>query len=206
MLQSAAAIAVPGNPTGTIAQKGYFNGPGAGTIEEEIDARLGTETPVIVSALLDTTALGNPVYVLSTAWGDQLDLDFPIDDLMTLDANWQGAMRRGLSIAHSVVSTVAALTGIDFATAGVDGGWAAIHVRAIVGTATNATFTVQSSTVVGFGSPVTHGTFTVSAVGAQMLTFTGAVGRYVRLNCTSLGGATSLAVTASAGVTGVTGR
>mgnify|MGYP006883708175 CR=1 FL=1 len=38
------------------------------------------------------------------------------------------------------------------------------------------------------------------------LSVAGAVGRYVRLNCTSLGGATSLAVTASAGVTGVTGR
>lgn len=206
VLQSPAAINLPGMPTGAIAQKGYFSGPGAGTIEEEIDARLGTETPALVSVLFDTTALGNPAYVLSTGWADQMDLDFPLDDLITLDANWQGSMWRGLSIAHSTVDAVAALDGVDFGAAGDAGGWALIHVRAIDGDADDATITVQSAAASDFGSPTTHGTFTIDAVGAQMLTFTGAVGRYIRLNCTGLGGATSLSITASAGVSGVTGR
>ncbi len=206
VLQSPAAINIPGSPTGKIEQAGYWNGIGAGTIEYEIEQRLGTETPVLVSVLLDTTAMGNPAYVLQSAWGDSMDLDAPIDNMLTLNANWQGNMWRGLSIAHATIASVAAQAGIDFGAAGAAGGWALMHVRAITGTATNATFTVQSSTVVGFSSPVTHGTFTISALGAQMLTFAGAVGRYVRLNCTSLGGATSLAVTVSAGVSGVTGR
>jgi hypothetical protein len=54
-------------------------------------------------------------------------------------------------------------------------------------------------------SPTTHGTFTFSAVGGTALTWSGATGRYIRLNCTSLGGATSFVVTGAAGVTGVTG-
>lgn len=205
-LQSSAAKAIAGNVDGSIELSGYWGGA-VGLIDNEVYSRLGSGTDALVSVLLDTTAVGNPAYVQRTTWGQQMKVDGPIDGLLTLDSTWQDNTDRGLSVAHQTINATGALTGIDFAVAGTVGGWAALHVRSITGTAANATITVQSSTVVGFTSPVTHGTFTFSSGGANgyTLVFTGAVGRYVRVNCTSLGGATSFDVTAIVGVYGVTG-
>jgi hypothetical protein len=205
-LQTPAAISIPGTVSGSIAQNGYWVGVDAGTIEKEIDDRLGTEDPCIVSVIFDTTAQGNPAYTLETAWADQMEVDAPLDDLLTIVANWSGDMRRGLSTVHATVSATGGQGVIDFGAAGTNGGWYALHVRAIEGTADDATFTVQSSTSVGFSGPTTHATITLSAVGAQLTTFTGNVGRYVRINCTALGGADSISVTGIVGVSGVTGQ
>lgn len=203
-LQSEAKQAIPGGSDGTIELSGYYTGPNAGDLEQELYDRLGSEDGCVVSVLLDTTAVGNPAYVQQTTWGNQLKLDGPLADLITLDGKWQDIMDRGLSVAHATVSGTGGQTVIDFGAGGATGGWAVLHVRAIDGTAAGATFTVQSAAAVGFSSPTTHGTFTLSDVGALTLVFSGAVGRYIRLNCTGLGGATSIQVTAIVGVAGVT--
>lgn len=203
-LQVAAKQSIPGPSDGTIEMSSYFKANAAGTIENELYARLGSTTDCIVCVLLDTTALGNPAYVQRTTWNNQLKIDAPIANVITLDGNWKDTTDRGLSIAHATISATGGQTGVDFGVAGSAGGWATLTVRAIVGTATNATFTIESATDAPFTSPTSHGTFTLSAVGAQAITFAGTVNRYVRLRCTALGGATSFAVTAIVGVAGVT--
>lgn len=204
VLQTAGAVLVPDLGTGVLDLSGYFGGVGAGALEEELQDRMESEADCIVSALFDTTAVGNPAYVQPTTWGKQLTLD-GADKLLMVKAQWEDLTERGLVAAHATIAATGDQSVIDFGAAGAAGGWAVLHVRAIDGTAVNAAFTVKSSAVVGFTSPTTHGTFTISAVGASRLTFAGAVGRYMRLGCTSLGGATSLAVTAIFGVSGVTG-
>jgi hypothetical protein len=205
VLQTSGAVLVPDLSTGVIDLNGYFGAiVGAGALEQELQARMESGADCIVSVLFDTTAVGNAGYVQPTTWGKQLSIDGN-DKLVMVKAQWEDLTQRGLVAAHATVSAIGDQSVIDFGAAGAAGGWAVLHVRAIVGTAVNAAFTVKSSAVVGFTSPTTHGTFTLSAVGASRLTFAGAVGRYMRLGCTGLGGATSLAVTAIFGVSGVTG-
>ena len=79
----------PGLPSSAIAHNGYFNGSGAGQLEEELHARLGSGNDVYVGVILGTE-LAIPVgYVLATAFGQQLKLDAPVDGLLTV----QGARR-----------------------------------------------------------------------------------------------------------------
>lgn len=204
-LQAADRVQLPDLPSGMIDLNGYFGGVGAGALEQELQARLASEQDCIVSALFDTTAMGKPAYVQPTVWGKQLTLEGS-DKLIMVKGAWEDLTQRGLVVAHATIAATGDQSIIDFGAAGSAGGWAVLHVRSISGTATNAAFTAKSSADgSGFTSPTTHGTFTVSAVGAQRLTFAGAVGRYMRLGCTSLGGATNLAVTAIFGSFGVTG-
>lgn len=205
-LQSAAAQYIGGNAKGTIEQNGYWDGGAAGLLDNELYARLGSETPSIVSVLFDTRAVGNPAYVQQTTWASQMNIEAPVDGLLALASKFEDLTSRGYVVAHATISATGGQSVIDFGAAGVAGAWAVLHVRAITGTATNATFTIQHATTLGFGSPATLLSFAaLSDVGAQAATAAGAVNRYLRLNCTSLGGATSLAVTAIVGVTGVTG-
>lgn len=205
-LQQSAKLMIPGNPGGTLEFSGYWNGGAAGLLDNELDARLGSATDCIVSVLLDTSAVGNPAYVQLSTWGQQLKTEWPADGLLAAQATFEDVTSRGLAIAHQTFSATGNGSIIDFGAAGSAGAWAVLVVRAIDGTATNASFLVQHSTTLGFGSPATLLTFgAVSAVGAQVVTAAGAVRQYMRLNCASLGGATSIAVTAIVGVTGVTG-
>lgn len=204
VLQSSDRVKLPDLPGGLIDHNGYFGGVGAGTLEQELAALMSSETDAIISVLFDTSAVGNPAYVQPTTWQKQLKHDGS-GKLLMLQGQWEDLTQRGLVVAHATISATGDQSVIDMSAAGAAGGWAVLHVRAITGSATNAAFTVKSSAVVGFTSPTTHGTFTVSALGAQRVTFSGAVGRYMRLGCTSLGGATNLAVTAIFGVAGVTG-
>jgi len=76
-------------------------------------------------------------------------------------------------------------------------------VQDIGGTATNAAIKVQSDSASNFSGVADEATFTFSAVGAYQATLSGTVGRYVRANVTSLGGAddlTFLMIVALAGV------
>jgi hypothetical protein len=204
VLQTGSPVLTPDMSTGVLDLMGYFDGIGAGELEQELQARMESDADCVVSALFDTSAVGNPAYVQPTTWGRQLSIDGS-DKLLMVKAQWEDLTERGLVAAHATIAATGDESIIDFGAAGVAGGWAVLHVRAIDGAAVDAAFTVKSSAVVGFTSPTTHGTFTVSAVGASRLTFAGNVGRYMRLGCTSLGGATSLAVTAIFGISGVTG-
>lgn len=205
--QTASRLLSPGAPSGKIATSGYWSGTALTGLDPLLYARLGAATNGVVSVLFDTRALGNPAYVQQSTWNGSAKIGAPIKDVITLDAEWQAFTNRGLSVAHGTISATGAIgaTGIDFTTAGSAGGFAVCHVRSITGTATSATITLQGSAAAAMTSPTTLGTFTFSAAGAYLITWAGATGRYLRPNCTSLGGATNFGVTIIAGVTGVTG-
>jgi len=196
----------PGTPSGTITHGGYYSGKGAGYIEQELKARLGTLTPVYVAALLGTDTPACPVYICAGTWGSQLTIDTPIDGLIALSAEWPATdgLVRGLRVQDGTLSATGAGTAYDFGAAGTVGGAAYLLVSAIVGTATNATVDVESSATEG-GVYASEGTFTLSAVGVQVLVLSGTVNRWIRLNVTSLGGATSITAIAIVAVDGVTG-
>ena len=78
-----------------------------------------------------------------------------------------------------------------------------MFVTTITGSATNAAIKVQSAATEG-GSYADEGTFTFSAIGAYAVTLSGTVDRWVRINTTDLGGATSFVVNAIVCVNGVT--
>ena len=190
-LQSAAAKRIPGAVDGTLECQGYWDA--AGLVDGAFYERLGSETGCVVSVLFDTRAVGQ-----------QTKIDSPVDNLVTLDSTWQDNTDRGYCVADALIDATGGQTVVDFGVAGTLGGWAVLHATAIEGTASGATFTVQSSAT-NFGTATTHGTFTLSATGGYLLTWAGATGRYVRINCTGLGGADSITVSAIVGVTGVTG-
>lgn len=206
-LQAGARMALPGASEGSIDLNAYWIGGNAIDIETKLRARFGGAANAIVSVLLNTLAVGNPAYVMPAVSTADMKTEMPMKELLMLASNWQAPLERGLSVAHGSVAATGGIgaTGIDFTTAGAAGGWGVLHVRSITGAATNAAITLQSSSAAAMTSPTTHGTFTFSAVGAYLITWSGATGRYIRLNCTTLGGATGFAVTGIAGVTGVTG-
>jgi hypothetical protein len=207
VLQTAGAILVPDKSMGVIEINGYFRAiVGAGAFEQELAARIDSGADAIVSVCLDTTAVGNAAYVQPTTWQNQMTIDGS-DKLIMLKGTFEDTTERGEVACHDTLSATGDQSIIDMGAQGSLGGWAVLHVRAIVGTATNATFVVKSSSAsTTFTTPTTHGTFTISAVGASRLAIAvGAVKRYMRLECTSLGGATSIAVTAIFGSYGVTG-
>lgn len=194
--------------SGTISQKGYFVNAGGGYFEKEIlnDSIVNAES-LTVGAFFGIDTAGCPAYVARGSNTSEVSIASPVDGVITLSGTWfEGrGLLRGLRVADAVTAAATgALTGVDFGAGSVLGGYAWLWLTGITGTATNATITVQSSTAVGFTSPVTHGTFTVSAVGGYEVALTGTLGRYVRLNVTSLGGATNLTFTGAAGVAGVT--
>jgi hypothetical protein len=78
-----------------------------------------------------------------------------------------------------------------------------LFVTTITGSATNADIDVESSATQA-GVYASEGTLTFSAVGAYAIDLTGTVNRWVRINTTDLGGATSFAVIVAVAVDGVT--
>ena len=204
--QQDGALYVAGLPSASIEHNGYFTGAGAGEIEQELSDRLGTETPVTVAVLLDTRALGNPAYVLDGTWGQQLTIEMPVKELITLMGKWASMpMRRGYTLLDGAVAATGAGTVVTLPAAGANGGKAFLFVRAVAGTANDATVTVQCDDAVGMPSPTTKGTFTFDDVGVYEIDLTGTVERYVRVNVTSLGGATGITAACVLCVNGVTG-
>jgi hypothetical protein len=92
---------------------------------------------------------------------------------------------------------------IDIGAAGSAGGFAYLFVTTETGSGTNGTIDIESSATEA-GTYASEGTFTFSAVGVTAVTMTGTVNRWLRLNCTALGGATSWTVSCIACVSGVT--
>lgn len=205
VFQATGTTYLPGLPGGEITHNGYYNGKGAGMIEQEIKARLGTTDTVYTAALGGTNIDACPAYVTKSTWGQQLTIDMPVAELITLSGQWPAVMgmSRGLRIYDGTLSSTGTQTARDFASAGSSGGTAYLFVQSISGTATNATIDIESATTEG-GSYSSEGTFTFSDVGVQVVTMSGTVNRWLRLNVTSLGGATNFAVVCIACTTGVT--
>lgn len=206
VLQNAGTLKLPSYPTPMITQNGYVSGATADEIHDALDDRLAADNDVTVGVILGT-ALAQPVaYVLPTTYNGQLRIDAPVANLITINGQWpSGTSRlyRGFQAHYGVISATGAQTGIDFGAAGSAGGRAFLFVQAKTGTITSATIKVQSDSDVGFGTASDEGTFTFSALGAFAIDLSGTVNRYVRINTTSLGGATNFTVLAVVCVAGV---
>jgi len=201
-----AKVMIADSPELTFQHNGFFGGIGAGEFEQELQERIGG-AGAYVTALIGTDTAACPAYWLPLSTKSQFKIGNPVGGLSTIQAQWltgPGGARRGLRILDATLSATGAQTGRDFGAAGSAGGYAILHVTAITGSATNATIKVQSDSDVGFGSAADEGTFTFSAVGAYVITLSGAIGRYIRADLTSLGGATNVTVVIAVAVEGVT--
>ena len=188
-----------------IAHNGYIAQLGVvGSLEREMYNRMGVQG-VYVAALFGTDVPDCPAYVLDNTFGANMEILAPAKGILTLNGAWgEGdGGHRGIRAYDAVASATGSQLAIDLGAAGVAGGEAFLFVQAITGTAANATIQVQSSTTSG-GTYTTLGTFTISAVGSYEVDFAGAVNRWLRLNVTSLGGATGLDMVAVVCVRGVT--
>lgn len=201
-------LALP--PAASIEHNGYYTGPAAGTIDTTLRTYLASTTGVHVGVIFDTDATTPFGYVQDLAYNSRYNGNAQTGQLLTLAGNWPtltgsgNQMVRGYQAFGGTISGTGAQTGIDFGSAGSAGGRAYVFVTAITGTATSATIDIESDTDVGFGTAASEGTATFSAVGCQEVTLSGTVNRYVRLNCTSLGGATDFTVYAIVALSGVT--
>ena len=208
VLQTCTTLRIPTSPAITITHNGYFNGPSAGAIENELYTDLGT-TGIYVTAIADTAGAIPVAYTLDTCWNETLVLDGPVAGLIACNGSWVTGTAgsqcyRGYQVYRGTLSATGGATGIDFGAAGTAGGKAYLHVTTITGGATDATIDVESDTVSNFASAASEGTFTFSAVGAYTIDLADTVNRYVRVNCTDLGTATSFAVVCIVALSGVT--
>jgi hypothetical protein len=198
VLQNGGQLKLAGLPYGSIEHNGYHSSPAAGQLEYELNARLGSSSAIVVAAIFGTS-LAIPIgYVLPTTFGQQLKVKAAIAGLIEVAGMWPAKsdnLIRGYQVHYGVISATGATSTIDFAAAAAGAGSKAyLFVQAKTGTITNAAVTVQSSAASNFASPTDRGTFTFSGLGAFAIALTGTLGRYVRLNCTDLGGATDFTV------------
>lgn len=207
-LQATGMSRIPGLGMASIEHNGYHSSPAAGQLEYELNARLGV-TSAIVAGLILGTGLTLPIaYILNTTFNSQLKYKAPVAGILTIDGMWEtkaDKLCRGYQVELATISATGAGTTRDFGAAASGAGSKAwLFVQAKTGTITSATIKVQSSAASNFSSPTDHGTFTFSGLGAFEVDLTGTLGRYCRINTTSLGGSTDftvLAVVASFGKT-----
>lgn len=204
--QAVAETYIAGLTTGNISQSGYYSGKGAGFIEQETHARLGTATAMYVAALFGTNTAGCPAYVTTQSWGQQMTLDMPVADLITLASEWpsSGQMIRGLrltSVATQTISGIGALTSVDLGAQGTAGGRAYIFTLTLTGGASPVVH-IESSATQG-GVYVSEGNATLATVGVSVITLSGTVDRWLRVNTTSMGTATSFVIVAIGAISGV---
>jgi hypothetical protein len=199
-LGATASVYEPILPSMKIEHNGYIGGDN--DIEQELYDLLGGSS--YVAALFGTDAVGCPAYVHST-FGAQMQLQFPAKGLITLNGAWAmgSGGYRGYRIYSGTISGTGLSAAIDLGSAGSAGGDGFLFIQTITGSASSATIKIQSASTEG-GSYADEGTFTFSAVGVQVLAMTGTVNRWLKLSTTSMGGATSFAVTAIGCVDGVT--
>jgi len=191
-------------PTMKITQNGYFQGVAADGFERELFDRMGT-TGVVVSAIFGVSGSKAPAYVIPDAFNAQMDFQMPAAGLMTLNGIWGNTNhpKRGVVVYRGTLSATGATTAVNLGAAGSNGGLFVVHVTAVSGSASGADIALESATTQA-GTYAAEGTVTFSAVGGYTAALTGTVNRWLRINATDLGGATSFTVTAIAIVDGVT--
>ncbi len=206
VLNSATEVTEPGTSMASISHNGYMTGAAAGSLEPEMYDRLGTGD-ADVSVILGVSATIPIGYVVADTYADSLNVNMPVKELITITGKWAASdvFRRGVALPLTAVTATGAQTGYDSTATGSAGGFAVLHITSITGTATSATVTVQGAAASNFASPTTLATLTFSAVGSQQATWSGATGRYLRFNVTSLGGATGFSIAGVICSTGVTG-
>lgn len=189
-LDSTAQEFVPLLPKCTVSQNGYLVGVDAG-LAEELEDRFGAGAAV-VTVLTQKSDADCVAYVLPEAVDYSMVFGAPIAGVITLNGKWGTAAgaRRGLRVYNGTFDAVENGAAVDFGVGGTNGGKAYLHVTSITGTAVGADIKVQSSPDNTTWSD--EGTFTFSAVGGYSLALTGTVGRYIRLSCSDLGGASAI--------------
>ena len=194
------------DPEGTINQVGFFDDADAGYLEQEIAESIENAETLYVAALFGTQTAACPAYVAPSTNTESMNISGSVGGVIEFKGGWPagGGLKRGLRLYSGTISATGGVTHIDLGAAGSAGGWVWLFVRDITDTAVDAEITVESDTSSGFGTAATEATFTFSDVGGFEATMTGTVNRYVRLNCTDLGGATDFTVGAVVAVAGVT--
>lgn len=194
--ETAGSESIQGPISAQVNIAGFFKGVGDSYLEKELFNRLAAQSTVISAVLYGTSAVDCPAYVLPAGNASGMQMVAPAKDVITVAGSLttSSSLKRGKRLYSGTISATGAQAGVDFGAAGANGGFAYLFVSAISGAAVNATIVVESDSDPGFGGAVAEGTFTFSAVGAQQIVLSGVVGRYVRINCTSKGGATSFAV------------
>lgn len=189
----------------SIAQNGYMNNINQpGSLEEELYARLGVQGSY-VAALIGIDNPGCPAYVLENTFGASMEIAAPATGLLTLNGSWgQGkGGHRGIRIFDANALATGITAAIDIGAAGANGGEAYLFLQAVTGTLGSASITLQHCATIG-GTYAGLGVFTMTALGAAKITFSGLVNQYLRINVSSMGGTTGLDMVVVACVRGVT--
>lgn len=156
-------------PSYSIPHHGYYTGHGAqpnlGYFEEVLYARLGTATPVTV-----TLQLGPVAYTMIGTWGSQLNIDAPVEGLITIDGNWSSPDQLIRGTASPSADYTSGMNGepIDLGAAGVANG-VIFHVSGF----TTGSVTVKLQTATTAGGTYTDWagmTWTFAAPGAKLVT------------------------------------
>jgi hypothetical protein len=208
VLQATAVEKEPNFATIVMTHNGYFFGPTAGYLYEELADRIESNDPTVVTAILGTQYPAPIAYVIPTSFAQQLRIDAPIANLMTVTGNWPvGTERayRGYVAYYGSISATGAKTAIDLGAAGTAGGKAWLHLIGVTGSLSGAVdIDLESDTTNSFsGAETVEATFTNAARGVQAQALSGNIGRYARINTVGLGGATALQVAVIVAVNGV---
>ena len=209
--QATAKEFISTDPESSIKVTGYVSSLAANTggWEQELYDRFAALNVSQVGVMYADSATGDagmPVYVLPLTSADQMKISAPATGVMGIDGNFMAGdtgLKRGICLWYGAISATGTKTGVDFATAGTLGGDVYVWVFSITGTATSAAVKVQSATTLG-GTYADEATVTFSAKGGYSAAMTGAISQFLRVNVSSMGGATAFTIAVVATVDGVT--
>ncbi len=178
-------------PKCTVAQNGYFEGVLPDGFEAELAARFGAGQAV-VTVLTQKSDANCVCYVLPDAQNYSMVFGAPAANLVTLNGQWGTSVAafRGLRIFDDTFDAVESGASVDFGVGSTNGAKVAFHVASVVGTGTGIEIAVQSS-----ADGVTwddENILIIFAPGGMQFDLENVVGRYRRLTCKTLGGATSI--------------
>jgi hypothetical protein len=190
-LDSVAQEFLPILPKCMVTQNGYFEGVMPDGFEAELEDRFGAGAAVL-TVLTQKSDADCVAYVLPGATDYQMAFSAPVANLVTLNGQWGTSIAtvRGLRVYDGTFDAVEAGASVDFGAGSTTGGKAFLHVATITGAAVDAEIKVQSSPDNNTWSD--EGTFTLSLVGGYSLDLSSTVGRYIRLSCADLGGASAI--------------
>ncbi len=173
----------------TVTQNGYFEGVLPGGFERELETRFG-DGRALVTVLLGRSVLDCVAYVLPAATNYNMTFSAPVSGLVTLNGQWgtsAGAVR-GRRVFDGTFTAVGESVPVDLGAGTTRGGHAFLHVAGITGVAGTVEIRIESSAnQIDWDD---EGSFFFSSVGGYRVALTGTIGRYVRLACIDLGGAT----------------
>lgn len=200
-------VSEPGMPNGKISLRGYYTGNDAGDVYRELSDRVGVAgAGAIMAVLLDTTDANCVAYCSDNAWGQTLKLSLPTNEIVTFEAATAGteAIECGYRILNATVSATGNQAAVDFGAAGSAGGAVFMFAQAVNGAWLSPQNVKIQSAATQAGAYSDEATIDVPALGGYYVAMFGAIGRWLRVNLTDLGGADSIRLIVIACVKGVT--